>query len=187
MRTKDQIALEEAYTSVILEKKKNKKKKPCCDECKHKNKSSCCGGYFSSNDEKDEMTESFLQEDISVGAGFIEAMTYWVAGLGAAAAAAGAYNASKIISKYKDRRNIEFLLRNPEIAPLYKELADLSQKYKETQDAEKYNFQHQNKMNQIKQKIAEIVGVEATGEDAAKYHAAVKDPLKKDQQEVNNP
>jgi hypothetical protein len=181
MRTKDQIALEEAYNSVLLEKKN--KKKPCCDKCKNKKKNSCCGAYVPLNSETEEMVESFLQEDFSVGPEFIEAMSYWVTSLGAAAGAAGAYNASKIISKYKDKRNVELLLKNPEITPLYKELTDLAQKYKETKDV-KYNFQHQNKANQIKEKIAELIGIEATGEDASKYHSAVKDALQKNKEKT---
>ena len=48
MRTKDQIALEEVYSSIINESRK----KPCCDECKKKNKKKPC---FSCDKKKEEL------------------------------------------------------------------------------------------------------------------------------------
>lgn len=181
MRTKDQIALEEVYNSIILEKKQNKKKKPCCDECKHKKKNTCC-----MDNKIEELDESFFG-DVSFGPQFIEAMMFWVVGLGSAAAAAGAAvggsNLLRVIAKYKEKNNLITLLSNPEIKPLYDELKDLYKKYDETKDM-KINFEHQKKSNEIKQKIAELIGIEAHGEDASKYHMAVKKALQEDNKDV---
>lgn len=172
MRTKDQMALEEAYSSILNESHK----KHCCDECKKKKKKTpCCG---KKTKEEEELKESFLA-DVSVGQGFIEAMSYWVSLLGAAAASAGAYNAAKLISAYKEKQNILKLLNSPEIKPLYDELKQLSDKYKETQDM-KVNVEHQNKVREIKSKIADVIGVQAHGEDAQKYHDAVKNAISKE-------
>jgi hypothetical protein len=176
MRTKDQIALEEVYSSIINESRK----KPCCDDCKKKNKKKPC---FSCDKKKEELGESFLA-DVSIGQGFIEAMSYWVSLLGAAAATAGAYNAAKLISAYKEKQNILKLLNSPEIKPLYDELKQLADRYKETKDM-KVNIEHQKKVNEIKAKIADVIGVQAHGEDSQKYHDAVKDALSKKDVEKN--
>jgi hypothetical protein len=182
MRTKDQIALQEAYEIMIEESRK----KSCCDSCKNK-KTPCCKNK---NKKKlvDELDESFFG-DISFGPQFIEAMMFWVAGIGTAAAAAGAVvggsNLLRVIAKYKEKNNMISLLNNPEIKPLYNELRELAKKYKETKDM-KINFEHQNKSNEIKQKISEIIGIEAHGEDSSKYHMAVKKALEDENKKTEN-
>lgn len=170
MRTKDEIAIQEAYELMLNESHK----KACCGKCKKKKKPCCM-------DEKkvDELEESFFG-DVSFGPQFIEAMMFWVTGLGTAAVAAGAVvggsNLLRVISKYKEKSNLISLLNNPEIKPLYNDLRELAKKYNETKDM-KINFEHQKKSNEIKQKIAEIIGIEAHGEDSSKYHMAVKKAL----------
>lgn len=182
MRTKDQIALQEAYEIMIEESRK----KSCCDSCKNK-KTPCCKNK---NKKKlvDELDESFFG-DISFGPQFIEAMMFWVAGIGTAAAAAGAVvggsNLLRVIAKYKEKNNMISLLNNPEIKPLYNELRDISNKYKETKNAQLQSF-HQNKSNEIKQKISEIIGIEAHGEDSSKYHMAVKKALEDENNKTEN-
>jgi hypothetical protein len=183
MRTKDQMALEEAYSSVLNESHK----KHCCDECKKKKKKTpCCG---KKTKEEEELKESVFA-DVSVGKDFIEAMSFWVAGLGTAAAAAGAVvggsNLLRVIAKYKEKNNMISLLNNPEIKPLYNELRDIYNKYKETKNASQLQSPYQKKSNEIKQKISEIIGIEAHGEDSSKYHMAVKKALEDENNKTEN-